>query len=110
MQYEEKDGCLLSVKPQTVRLPPFLHVFRRISGLFRLALISDCLFPGFDGFLITQVIMPDRIHILVQLIDQGNTGGDIQTGNFFIADAVQKLHQCPQRIAVRCDQDMFPGF
>src|ERR1041385_2472779 len=40
-----------------------------------------------------------RLEVLVQLVDQRDAGGDVERGDVLVADLVEVLDQCAQRVA-----------
>ena len=51
--------------------------------------------------------MLDRFEAVIQLVNQRNTGGDIQPDDLILGDGIQVFHQRPQRISMRRDQHPF---
>lgn len=63
---------------------------------FCLALVLYGFFPGANDLGIPEIIVSQRIHIVIQLIYQRNAGWDIQSCNVFIADVVQEFDKGPK--------------
>ena len=63
-----------------------------------------------NGFLVAQIIMLDRAHILIQFINQRNAGGNVQPGDLFFGNIIQVFHQRAQGITMRGDDHAFARF
>ena len=46
-----------------------------------------------DLFLIAKVVVADRLHVVIEFIDERLSRRNIETGDVFIADAVEMLDQ-----------------
>ncbi len=61
---------------------------------------------GLPGRLrIPQIVVPEGLERVIELIDQGNPCRDVQLDNGLIRDAVKVFHKRAQGIPVRDDQD-----
>lgn len=47
----------------------------------------------------------ERAHLSVEFIEQRNASRQVDLGNLKVADAIEMLDECPQRVAVSGDQD-----
>src|SRR3954451_20955291 len=56
------------------------------------------------GLGIAEVARTGGSQVLVELVHQGDAGRDVETDDVVVGDAVEVLHQRPQRVAVRGDQ------
>jgi hypothetical protein len=64
--------------------------------------------PAFGStLLIADVKAPDWLQIVLELINQGDTGGNVELYDFFVRDVVEKLYQSSKTVPVRYDQDTF---
>ena len=57
--------------------------------LHGLALTGDGRGGSGNGFGVAKVPVLERLELVVQLIDQGNAGGDIQSQDFLVGDVVK---------------------
>ena len=70
-----------------------------------LRLIRDSLGRRRGGRGIAEVVVADRLQLVVQLVDERNAGRDVQLDDLRFGDVVEILDQRPQAVAVRGDQD-----
>mmetsp|Transcript_11088 Transcript_11088/g.23495 ORF Transcript_11088/g.23495 Transcript_11088/m.23495 type:complete len:310 (+) Transcript_11088:233-1162(+) len=80
--------------------------------LFRLVL--DTIDAGTDRILVTEVsslegregsLLGDRLEVVVELVDEGGSGGDVQVADLALVDPVEVLHQGAEGVSVGGDQD-----
>ena len=62
-----------------------------------------------DLFLIAKVVVADRLHVVIEFIDERLSRRNIETGDVFIADAVEMLDQGAEAVAVSRDQYTLAG-
>src|SRR5690606_1846373 len=67
-------------------------------ALLSLALSSHSRHRRLDLGRVAQVVVAYRPKLLVEFVDQGLTGRDIQVDNLIIRDFVEVFNQCPQAI------------
>jgi hypothetical protein len=53
--------------------------------------------------------MADGAKIVVKLVDQRNSRGDIQPGDLFVRDPVEVLDERTKAVSMRRDDHAFPG-
>ena len=58
--------------------------------------------------LVTEVAAGHGRHVLPDLVDEWDPGGDVEPDDVLVANAVEMFDQCTDRIAMRCNQDRFP--
>ena len=73
-------------------------------------LVGDGFDSFFCGLLIAKIIMPGRLEVFIEFIDQRNACGYIQFQNVLFTDTVEMFDQSSQAVAVRADQYIFPCF
>ncbi len=59
---------------------------------------------------VAEEIVPDRLQIVVELVDQRNAVRDVEADDVGIGDAVQILHQRANAVAVGDDEQALPGW
>src|SRR5438046_10144056 len=57
------------------------------------------------GRRITQIKVSDRLQVVVQLVDEGNAGRDVELDDRLLVDGVEIHHQRAQAVAVCGDPD-----
>ena len=80
---------------------PFL--FRSPCAGFRLA-CATARGRGCRRRRIAEVVVPDRLQVVVQLVDQRDAGRDVQLDDLRLGDVVEILDQRAQAVAVRGDE------
>ena len=73
--------------------------------LFRFALAGDSGECSGDRGLIAEIVMLDRLEIVVQFMNQRHASRAVQFNNFGIADVVEVFHHRADAITVRGHQD-----
>ena len=58
---------------------------------------------------VAEVIVSDGLEIGVELIDEGNSCGDVEGDNLLVRDLIEILDQSPQTVSVGGDQNLLPG-
>ena len=53
-----------------------------------------------NSLLIGQVVVLDGLEVNIELIDERNSGGNVQLNNLGLRDVVQVLDECAQRVTV----------
>ncbi len=81
--------------------PVFFTLLYFSLGGYRLCRLSDSL-------LVCQVIVSDRFEIRIEFVDQRDTGGNIEFGNFLVGDIIQVFDHGPQAVAMRGNQQGLP--
>ena len=69
-------------------------------------LIGYLLGGGFGCLGITEIVVTDRPAFVVKFVDQGNSGGNIQSGDIFVGDIIQILDQGPKAVPVCGNEDL----
>ena len=69
-------------------------------------LVLDGIDLGIDGFLITKIIMLDRLEVFIKFIDKRYTGRNVESGDIFIGDVVKILDKGSQRISMGSDENL----
>src|SRR5471032_251300 len=77
--------------------------------LLGLALVGDGRLSRGDGVGVTQVVVADRLQVLVQFVDQRLAVRDVEADDVVVADAVEHLNQGAQAVAVSRDDDLLAG-
>src|SRR5437867_2459348 len=89
-----------------VALATMVKLLNATLAFHFLRLICHCLRCSFDGGGVAQIEMPDRRHIIVQLVDEGNACRNIQLNDRFVGNFVEIFDERSQTIAMRRDQDV----
>ncbi len=79
------------------------------KNLFLLSLVGNRFHRLADRIRVAQVIVGDWFQILIQLVHQRNTRGDIEFNNLVFRDVIQVFDQSPQAVAMRSNDDLLPG-
>src|SRR5262245_61713019 len=75
----------------------------------RLALVRHRGHRRADRRGVAEVVMPQRLQVAVELVDERLAGWDVETYDLLIGDVVEILDQRPQAVAVRGDDHALPG-
>ena len=76
-----------------------------IVRLLGLALGGDGGGGGGDGFLVAQVVVLDGLEVVVEFVDEGDAGGNVEADDLFVGDVVEVLDEGAEAIAVGGDDD-----
>jgi len=71
-------------------------------------LVGDRLCRTPDLLFIAQVIVADRVHRVVELVDEGEPGRDVEVGDHVVGYLIQVFDEGTDAVSVGCDQDPFP--
>src|SRR5262249_7656681 len=69
----------------------------------RLALVGHRGHRRADRRGVAEVVMPQRLQVAVELVDERLAGWDVETHDLLVGDVVEILDQRPQAVAVRSD-------
>lgn len=82
---------------------------RLVFGLLGLALVCDCGLGCCDGLGISKISVGDGLEVLVELIHERYSRGDVEVEDVLVGDGVEILHQCAEGVSVCCDDDVLSG-
>ena len=68
------------------------------------ALLRDARGRFLGGLGVAEVVVAQRLQLLVELVDERDAGRDVELDDLVVADVVEILHQRAQAVAVRRDQ------
>ena len=72
-------------------------------------MLGDRVGGPLHGLLVAKIVMPERLQVAVQLVNQGDPRRDVQLDDRIVRHAVEVFHQGAERIPVRHDQDAPAG-
>ena len=101
--------CALRRVPSASSLLSSQSPWRSRACVHRLGLIRDPRRGSRCGRRVTEVVVLDRLQVVVELVDQRDAGRDVELDDFGFGDAVEIHDQRPERIAVRGDEDPLAG-
>ena len=67
--------------------------YRYSEGLLRLPLIGHSFHLRLQGFLVTEVIMPNSIEVIVKFIHKRDAGRDVHADNVTVGDIVEVFYE-----------------
>jgi hypothetical protein len=74
-----------------------------------LTLVGNRLESLTNSLFISEVVVLDRLEVGIQLIDEGDTRGDVQLGDLRLRNIIQILDQSTDRVTVSGDDDTLTG-
>ncbi len=77
--------------------------------LLGLALVCDTGDSSLDGFFICEIIVLDRLHVVIQFVNEGDASGDVQTNNLVVFDIVKIFDNRPKTVAMSRDENTLAG-
>mmetsp|Transcript_68536 Transcript_68536/g.201160 ORF Transcript_68536/g.201160 Transcript_68536/m.201160 type:complete len:296 (+) Transcript_68536:164-1051(+) len=102
-------GVLLLPRPGgSAHLGLVLHGLRRGLDLLRVAEVAAERQRGGGGAPAgreVRLVGLDRLEVLVEVVDQGGAGRDLEAGDVVIGDALDELEDRADGVAVRADED-----
>src|SRR5208283_635396 len=60
-----------------------------------------------DLLRVTEIVMTDRVECVIELVDQGETGRDVEPGDLIIRDIIEILDERTDAVAMGCHKDPF---
>lgn len=60
---------------------------------FFLALVGYCFHLGFQCFLVAEIVFADDLEIIVEFIDKGNAGRDVDPDDILFTDILEVFHE-----------------
>ena len=67
---------------------------------FLLRLVGDTVDLSSDDILVSEIPLGEDLHVIVELIDQWDSGGDVDTYDLLIGDVLDVLHQLNEGVSV----------
>lgn len=62
-----------------------------------------------DRLLVAEVVAFDRLEVVIQLVNEGNAGRDVELEDLLFGEVVEVFDQCAKAIPVSGDDDAFAG-
>lgn len=79
-----------------------------IDGSFSSSsLLLDLVDLLLQPFGVGQILVFEDVKVLIEFVDQGNRGRDVELGDVLFRNVAEHLHDGPQTVAVSDDQHIF---